>query len=162
MNIFYLKKFFFFFFEDKNCDVTTSHSEQRRKNENFYLFYLSFFLIRLKKWGENRKEEPFLFFCFDRPLFANVHLDVPLIVASFSAQLKENGRKKGNCKFRSETFLFLDFSLFSLFVWSYFYISLNNDCAQSSTIKKVVSLQTRVAIYVYFEWNLAFLIKSRE
>lgn len=63
---------------------------------------------------------------FDRSLFANVHLDVALIVASFSAQPRENDREKRNCKFttiqippwRLQTFFFLDFS--SLFFSSSF------------------------------------------
>lgn len=122
------------------------------------------FLFLLSDWRNERETErrsPF-FFCFDRPFFANVHLDVALIVTSFSAQLKEDDRKKGNCKFttiqiplwRLQTYLLLDFfSFFFLLVWSYFYTSLHCDCAQSSTIKKVVLLRARVAIYAYFERN---------
>lgn len=170
-NVKYFWIFFTFrFFEDKSDMMYHILNNREKKTSflcgrNFTPFI--FFSYPIEEMRGKPKGGALSF--FDRPLFANVHLDVALIVASFSAQPRENDREKRNCKFttiqippwRLQTFLFLDFSsLFFLFVWSYFYTSLHCDRAQSCTIKKVVSLQTRVAIYAYFanEIHLAFLI----
>lgn len=148
--------------------MITWHPEQCRKNKlflcgkEFYLFYLSFSLVRLKKWEENRKEEPLLLllrsstFC-ERSPWCSFNRSVFFRTTERKWSQKKELRLYTAIQIPLYTnasfprFLLFFFPLCLILI---LYIISLCSRAQSSTIKKVIPLQTRVAIYIYVEWNI--------